>query len=57
MTAKLCPIMSRPYIHKFDNGGYQEEEERLIKVGCYGAECALWCAGECSFKVMGMRAP
>ena len=34
--------MSRPYIHKFDNNGYTEEEERLNRISCLEKECALW---------------
>jgi len=34
--------MSRPYIHKFDNNGYTEEEERLNGISCLEKECALW---------------
>ena len=38
----ICPLMSRPYIHKFNNSGFEEEEERMHEIGCYGEQCGAW---------------
>jgi hypothetical protein len=39
---RICPIMSRPYIHQFNNGGYIEDDERLNEVACLQGRCMAW---------------
>lgn len=48
----LCPIMARPYLHKYECNGSEEGETRMHEIGCYGNECALWSEGKnaCSLK-------
>lgn len=49
----LCPIMSRPYLHKFNSNGYEEGETRMHEISCYGEDCQLWDKGrkKCGLKV------
>jgi len=39
---KICPFMSRPYIHHFNKDGYIEDDERLNQVKCLQERCMAW---------------
>jgi hypothetical protein len=39
---RICPKLSRPYVHHIENGGFTDEETRLHIVPCLRERCADW---------------
>jgi len=55
MTDKICPMMTRPYLHHWNCNGNEDEETRIHEVYCYGINCALWVKGKENRGHCGLR--
>jgi hypothetical protein len=53
MTGKICPIISRPYVHSFSDGGFSEEETRLAEIICIEDRCMAWDTEKETCKLIG----